>query len=159
MALKKTKKAKNQDRVFESLASMDSRSTSYKGSATLNSAFLAQFANVDEGILPYQNDKSGFSVSDAIKLTQKAYFNVSIFRSTIDIQTEFSNSPIKFVGGSKKSRDFYTAWYKKIKGSKLGEQFFTNLHAYANPKPTRKENLSRPSLKKRGINLRLLEMF
>lgn len=130
MATKKNKVKKTN--TFEAIAAADPVRNSFRGSSTINSFFKSQFANVDEGILPYQNDKSGFSVSDAIRLTQKAYFNVSIFRNTIDIQTEFSNSPLKFVGGSKKSRDFFEAWFKKINGRRLAEQFFREWYRSSN---------------------------
>jgi hypothetical protein len=45
-------------------------------------------------------------------------------RATIDIMTEFSNSPLHFKGGNKTSRDFFSNWYKKIGGGNFGDQFF-----------------------------------
>lgn len=80
--------------------------------------------NIDSGITPFHNDGNALDISEAIRLSQKAYWNVSIFRLTIDIMTEFCNSVIHWRGGNKASRDFYTAWFKKIRGWNLGDQFF-----------------------------------
>lgn len=99
--------------------------TSYRGTSAGKVSLKDQLCNIDSGILPYTKSSHGYvSVTDAIILAQKAYYNVSIFKNTIDTQSEFANSPLHFVGGSKKSRAFYEAWYKKIKGWKLSQQFF-----------------------------------
>ena len=73
-----------------------------------------RFANIDRGLIPfkysnYVKNLSTLDVKDAIVLCQKAYYNVSIFRNTIDLMTEFSGSPIYLTGGSQKSKEFFEA--------------------------------------------------
>lgn len=115
------------------LASVENNSsrTSYRGKTAAN-ALGEQLQNIQKGVVPYNNNGSSFSVREAIILCQKAYFNVSIFRNTVDIQTEFANSKLHFKNGSKKSKDFYSAWYDKINGPKFAEQFFRESYRSSN---------------------------
>src|SRR5687768_2593973 len=62
--------------------------TKYDNNITLT----GELDNIARGVTPIQEDSGGISAHDAIFLTQKAYWNVAIFRQTIDTQTEFSNS-------------------------------------------------------------------
>ena len=91
-----------------------------------------KFSNIREGLLPFDYAVSGINVRDTIELCQKAYANVAIFRNAIDIMAEFSNSEIFLDGGSKKSRDFITAWFKKIKLWKLTDQYFREYYRSGN---------------------------
>ena len=52
-------------------------------------------------------NNSNIDVRDTIILCQKAYYNFSVFRNTIDLMTEFSISDLYYTGGSKKSREFF----------------------------------------------------
>lgn len=114
------------------LAAVDTSSrTSWRGKTT-NNALGEQLQNINKGIVPYSNTGSAFSVREAIQLCQKAYFNVSIFRNTIDIQTEFANSKLHFKKGSKKSKAFFSAWYDKINGPKIADQFFRECYRSSN---------------------------
>lgn len=114
------------------LASIDdSNRTQWRGKTT-NNKLGEQLQNINAGISPYKQDGSCFSIKDAVILTQKAYFNVAIFRNTIDIQTEFANSTLHFKKGSKKSNAFFTAWYDKINGPKLADQFFREWYRSSN---------------------------
>lgn len=84
-----------------------------------------ELENVGKGVSPLNVDTTGsVSAKDAICLCQKAYWNIAIFRNTIDIQTEFSNSHIQFRGKNKRSVKFFETWYKKIGGKSLAEKFF-----------------------------------
>ena len=91
-----------------------------------------KFSNIREGLLPFDYAVNGINVRDTIELCQKAYANVAIFRNAIDIMAEFSNSEIFLDGGSKKSRDFITAWFKKIKLWKLTDQYFREYYRSGN---------------------------
>jgi hypothetical protein len=76
-------------------------------------------------VSPFSRDNTGtLSAQQAIVLCQKAYWNVAIFRNTIDIQTEFANSKLSFRGKNKRSIKFFNEWYKKINGWSLSERFF-----------------------------------
>jgi hypothetical protein len=89
-----------------------------------------KYANIEGGIIPFLygsgNGKysSNISIKDAIILCQKAYYNFSIFRNTIDLMTEFSCSPIYFTGGNEQSRKFFKAWGDRVNLWKLQDMFF-----------------------------------
>ena len=93
-----------------------------------------RFKNIDDGILPYDYSADGVSVRDAIVLSQKAYFNVPVYKSTIDLLSEFSNSDIYFKknSGTEKSRRFVEAWLNKIKIYDLKDQFFREIYRSGN---------------------------
>jgi len=91
-----------------------------------------RFKNIDEGLLPFQTSKDSIGVTDAILLTQKAYFNVPVFKSTVDLLSEFTDTDIYLEGGNTSSRDFITAWFKKIKLYDLKEQFFREYYRSGN---------------------------
>lgn len=74
--------------------------------------------------LPFSSDGPFIDISDVVELCQKAYFGVSIFRQTIDIMTEFSNSECLFKGGTKQSRTFFKDWWTKIDGFNLSDKFY-----------------------------------
>tara|TARA_R110002020_G_scaffold6262_9_gene26191 strand:- start:1030 stop:3036 length:2007 start_codon:yes stop_codon:yes gene_type:complete len=91
-----------------------------------------KFTNIRDGLLPFDYAVNGINVRDTIELCQKAYANVAIFRNAIDIMAEFSNSEIFLDGGSKKSRDFINAWFRKIKLWKLTDQYFREYYRSGN---------------------------
>lgn len=113
------------------LASVENSRTQWRGKTT-NNSLGEQLQNINNGLSPYKQDSGCFSVKDAIVLCQKAYFNVAIFRNTIDIQSEFANSKLHFKKGSKKSVAFFSAWYDKINGPKLADQFFREWYRSSN---------------------------
>lgn len=80
--------------------------------------------NLVKGVSPFESDKNSLSVETAIKLCQRAYWNVPIFRNTIDIQSEFANSKLRFRHKNKRLVNIYSAWYKKVKGFSISECFF-----------------------------------
>lgn len=89
------------------------------------SNLAGEIENIDKGVSPLEIDSSGtISAQGSIYLCQKAYWNVAIFRNTIDIQTEFANSKLKFRGKNKRAVKFFEEWYKKIDGRLLSERFF-----------------------------------
>ena len=73
-----------------------------------------RFTNIDDGLVPFKytsgqyQQASTLDIKDAVILCQKAYYNFSIFRNTIDLMTEFSCSPVYFTGANKKARDINT---------------------------------------------------
>lgn len=89
------------------------------------SGLSGEIENINKGVSPFSRDNTGtLSAQQAIVLCQKAYWNVAIFRNTIDIQTEFANSKLSFRGKNKRSIKFFNEWYKKINGWSLSERFF-----------------------------------
>jgi transcription termination factor NusB len=91
---------------------------------------IQRFANLEAGVAPFLYEKNSsryatnISLQDTILLCQKAYWNVPIFRNTIDLMTEFAISDITFSGGNKESRNFFNAWAEKINLWQLSDMFF-----------------------------------
>lgn len=70
-----------------------------------------RYKNIEDGLVPFKysagaENRANLDVRDTVILCQKAYYNFSAFRNTIDLMTEFSSSSVYYRGGSKKSRDF-----------------------------------------------------
>jgi hypothetical protein len=96
-----------------------------------------RFSNIDDGLVPFKYssgglNKSNIDVKEAVSLCQKAYYNFAIFRNVVDLMTEFSVSDIYFKGGNKKSRDFFSALFKKINIWALQDKFFREYYRSGN---------------------------
>ena len=96
-----------------------------------------RYRNIDDGIIPFRysqgvTNNSSLDIRDTIVLCQKAYYNFSVFRNTIDLMTEFSMSDIYFTGGSKKAKDFFDALLKKININNLQSKFFREYYRSGN---------------------------
>jgi len=116
-------KASDETRVRRNLAGSITRTERYK--------------NIDDGLIPFKystgiKGSSNINIRDAVILCQKCYYNFAIFRNTIDLMTEFSSSNIYFQGGSQKSRDFFSALFKKINISDLQDKFFREYYRSGN---------------------------
>lgn len=112
-------------------------STGLRRNAAADIERTNRFTNIDTGIIPfrysnYVRNLSTLDVRDAIILCQKAYYNVGIFRNTIDLMTEFSDSQIYLTGGSQKSREFFEAYFKKINLASFQDQFFREYYRSGN---------------------------
>lgn len=89
-----------------------------------------RFTNIENGLVPFNYSGGGggaasnLDVRDAVILCQKAYYNFSVFRNTIDLMTEFSVGSVYYKNGSKKSRDFFEALFNKINLWSLQDKFF-----------------------------------
>ena len=101
-------------------------------SKTQSSDISGLLCNISSGVSPFAHDNGDVNIKDAIELCQKAYWNVSSFRLTIDIMSEFANAPLYFKGRNKTATKFFEEWWKKIKGSQLGDQFFRELFRSSN---------------------------
>jgi hypothetical protein len=115
--------ASDETRVRRNLAGSITRTERYK--------------NIDDGLIPFKystgiKGSSNINIRDAVILCQKCYYNFAIFRNTIDLMTEFSSSHIYFQGGSQKSRDFFSALFKKINISDLQDKFFREYYRSGN---------------------------
>jgi hypothetical protein len=93
---------------------------------------MDRFSSIRNGLLPYSYAMDGVNIREAIELCQKAYANVAIFRNAIDIMSEFANTEIYLEGGSQKSRDFFTEWFKKIKIWNVKDQYFREYYRSGN---------------------------
>ena len=142
----KSKKSKNNDiqplmvseastnKMYEAKASDDTRS---RRNLAGNIVRTERYKNIDDGLIPFKystgiKGSSNINIRDAVILCQKCYYNFAIFRNTIDLMTEFSSSHIYFQGGSQKSRDFFSALFKKINISDLQDKFFREYYRSGN---------------------------
>ena len=96
-----------------------------------------RFENIENGLVPFKytkgvKNKSSLNVRDAVVLCQKAYYNFAVFRNVIDLMTEFSSTNLYFTGGSKKSRDFLSALFKKIDMQSFLDRFFREYYRSGN---------------------------
>jgi len=97
------------------------------------------YENIENMPSPYNFNNSSHSdgqfidIKEIVELCQKAYINVPIFRNTIDVLTEFSNTKVYFEGGTKKSRDFFDYWFNnKISGWDLTGQWLREWYRSGN---------------------------
>jgi hypothetical protein len=93
---------------------------------------IDRFSSIRRGLLPYKYSADGVNVREAIELCQKAYANVSVFRNAVDIMSEFANTELFLEGGTKKSRNFFNEWFKKINLTNLKDQYFREYYRSGN---------------------------
>jgi hypothetical protein len=110
-------------------------SSSFSGSRVNRVAYknpIDRFQSIRVGMLPYQYAADGVTARDAIELCQKAYANVAVFRNAIDIMSEFTNTDIYLEGGSRKSREFFYEWFKRVNIISLKDQYFREYYRSGN---------------------------
>lgn len=137
-----------QNPVEEKLKQLNAISPSFAGEAKQSIASRRnraatisrtdEYFHISNGIDPFQmggrgSNKNDFiSVNDAIRLTQKCYYNFSVYRSVIDVMTEFSSNKIFLREGNNKSRDFFDQLFKKVNILNLQERFFREYYRSGN---------------------------
>lgn len=112
--------------------SSGSGTTSRRKNRIASSSKNSRYANIRQGMLPYQVSAEGVDVRDSIELCQKAYANVPIFRNAIDIMAELANSPIYVDGGNDASRNFIEKWFSRINLWSLKDQYFREYYRSGN---------------------------
>ena len=123
------------DPIFSSEASRLDSPTSRTGTRTNAAATLGlsnKFNNIKKGILPFNYEKGSADTSEAVELCQKAYFNISSFKGTIDLLSEFADSELYLEGGSEKSKKFIEAWFKRIRMHDIKQQYFREYYRSGN---------------------------
>jgi|TARA_R110000824_G_scaffold69315_1_gene178717 hypothetical protein len=113
-----------------------SRTTAGPKRSRVNAAALDStydpYSAIRRGVLPFNYSDSSIDVRDTILLCQKAYANVAIFRNAVDIMSEFTNADIYLKDGSKKSREFFSEWFKRIGLDTLKDQYFREYYRSGN---------------------------
>jgi len=146
MAAKKKVATKNTPRILQTqplMASYENESVAAAATRTRSNKSARiertnRFKNIDDGMVPFKytggkyNTQSSLDIRDAVILCQKAYYNFSIFRNTIDLMTEFSCSPVYFTGANKKARDFFQAFFKKVNIRSFQDKFFREYYRSGN---------------------------
>ena len=112
-----------------------------------------RFNNINEGILPFEFSENTVNITEAITLCQKAYFNIPVFKSTMDLLAEFSDTNVYLEEGSAASRAFVKAWFKKINLDGLKDQFFREYYRSSNVFLYRVDSTLRPETVK-GFKLK-----
>jgi hypothetical protein len=107
-----------------------SRATRVNASAVRTT--IDRFSSIRKGLLPYEYASDGVHVREGIELCQKAYANVAVFRNAIDIMSEFANTDIYLEGGTKKSREFFTEFFKRVNLINLKDQYFREYYRSGN---------------------------
>ena len=139
-SLKATKKSKKDS----SLPAMVSEASERGGTETRRNVAgdierTDRFKNIDDGLVPFRNsnaiygpNKSTVDIRDAVILCQKCYYNFALFRNMIDLMTEFSIDNIRYRKGTKQSRDFFEALYKKLNIWDLQDKFYREYYRSGN---------------------------
>lgn len=136
---KKPQNSKNESETEPLMVSMAASEPSYTRSRRNVSSTIERtdkYKNIKDGLVPFKHgagkNSNLIDVKDAVELCQKAYYNFAIFRNTIDLMTEFSTSNIFLRGGSKKSRKFFEALFKKINLWNFMDKFFREYYRSGN---------------------------
>lgn len=118
--------------------SESSASTSTRRNVSSTIERSNRFENIERGMIPFKTaggygaKTSNVDVKEAVILCQKAYYNFAVFRNTVDLMTEFSVNNIYFKGGSKKSREFFDAFFKKVNVWDFQDKFFREYYRSGN---------------------------
>jgi len=123
--------------AYESSANLSTSRTRTRRNAASSIHRTDAYKNIDDGLIPWKysanyNNNSLLEIRDSVILCQKAYYNFSQFRNVIDLMTEFSSGSIYFKGGSKKSRNFFDAYLKKIGIWDIQDKFFREYYRSGN---------------------------
>lgn len=106
-----------------------------------------QYKHIEEGLDLFtlgdrsKNNNDTISVSEAIRLVRKCYYNFSDVRNIFDILTEYSTSTIYWKGGTAKSRKFQELLWNKIGIIDLQEKFYMEFNRSCNVFPYRFESI------------------
>jgi hypothetical protein len=116
------------DKVYHTQAADSTRTNN-----SANSGPDDNYKNINSLFAPYYRNGQGntSSVNNScldpsymLDLCQKAYYGFSPVRRTVNTLKEFSASQIYLVGGSEKSRSFFTNYFAAIKLSSFIDNFF-----------------------------------
>lgn len=93
-----------------------------------------KYKNIEDGLTPFKSEASGrISISEAVELCQKAYYNIPVFRNVIELMVELSTNHLYYRGGSEKSRKFISTYLDKIiKVFSLQDKFFREYYRGGN---------------------------
>lgn len=122
----------------EAIAEEKSRRGSRNSSSKVNTSAIGiewgQFNQIKNSVLPYHYNNKGnyYDIKEAIDIVQRAYGAVGIIKNAIDVQAELANDGIFLDGGTKRARDFFTAWFEIIDLDSCKEQYFREYYKSGN---------------------------
>jgi hypothetical protein len=124
------------DASYKSVSTARTNRTSSSNATRVNRSAVSntidRFSSIRKGMLPYQYAADGVNVREGIELCQKAYANVAVFRNAVDVMSEFANTEIYLEGGTKKSREFFQQFFKRINLQNLKDQYFREYYRSGN---------------------------
>lgn len=92
----------------------------------------SKFPNVESLAIPFEDKNGSVTVSKAIELCQKAYFNIAYFRNTIEAMVEFSCTDLHVKCKNKTVKDSIEKWLEKIDIHAIQEQYFREYYRSGN---------------------------
>lgn len=122
----------------EAITEEKSRRGSRNSSSKVNTSAIGiewgQFNQIKNSVLPYHYNNKGnyYDIKEAIDIVQRAYGAVGIIKNAIDVQAELANDGIFLDGGTKRARDFFTAWFETIDLDSCKEQYFREYYKSGN---------------------------
>lgn len=90
------------------------------------------FRNLRSGIIPFEDIDGYYSVSTAIDLAVRAYFNVALVRNAINTMVDFSVSDIHIDSTDKNVKRFIRTWLKAARIKELSRQFYLEYYRSSN---------------------------
>ena len=124
------------DASYKKVSTARTNTAATANSSRINAAAVRnsvdRFSSIRKGMLPYQYAADGVNVREGIELCQKAYANVAVFRNAVDVMSEFANTEIYLEGGTKKSREFFQQFFKRINLQNLKDQYFREYYRSGN---------------------------
>lgn len=93
---------------------------------------IARYSSIDALLSPFEETADGVGIVETIELCHKAYSGVAVFRNAVDIMAEFANTDLYLDGGTKKSRQFFEAWFKRVRMWNIKDQFFREYYRSGN---------------------------
>lgn len=91
-----------------------------------------KYVNLNNLTLPFDYEGGVVDVSEAITLCQKAYFHIPIFKNTIDLMSDMSNTKLIIEGKNENSKEFVKKWLDIIDIENIKEQYFRELFRSGN---------------------------
>jgi hypothetical protein len=85
---------------------------------------VESFKNIKNGIAPFDELDGHVGVSSCVQLCNLAYFNVPIFRNTIDIMQELSSSSLHIKTTNNTVKEFFENWMMIINMPDFQDQWF-----------------------------------
>ena len=124
------------DASYKKVSTARANKAGTSGAARINRSAVRstvdRFSSIRKGMLPYEYAADGVNVREGIELCQKAYANVAVFRNAVDVMSEFANTEIYLEGGTKKSREFFQQFFKRINLQNLKDQYFREYYRSGN---------------------------
>lgn len=69
---------------------------------------------------------------EIMRIANKAYENIPIVKSVIDLMADFGSQGILLCHPDPKIQSFYRSWFTKVKGDDRSERFLNNLYKFGN---------------------------